>query len=335
MALTLTSTAAAAADPDLDLDPARQPARPRLVASVAAGTAPGSWSERGSSNQAGRTQITVVSSDGNSLLIGTAGGSIFGGSAKAGWQARADNLGFGGAPSGVRHLLIAPGAPEIWLAAAYFADIAVSTNLGASWSAPTGLPLLSDIFRMVHDAANPHSVYLLAATSSAQAQLFHSADGGQTFTGLATFPIDGINGIVGLDLWTSRTATGPLFVMLENGQLETSADFGATFSPLGKAGPGDTDMAVLGGSEAGSPTLYALLAKDFQNWNLYASDDGGKTWQQRFALAGIFYSGNGGIGTSMRNPKLVVFGRTRASSSPIRPRVSWRSTRCSAATSAG
>ncbi|HEY0781415.1 MAG TPA: hypothetical protein VGE98_03095, partial [Thermoanaerobaculia bacterium] len=41
---------------------------------------------------------------------------------------------------------------------------------------------------------------------------------------------------------------------------------------------------------------------------LYASDDGGKHWEQRFSLDGIFYSGGGGIATSTQNPSLVMFG---------------------------
>jgi photosystem II stability/assembly factor-like uncharacterized protein len=284
-------------------------AAPHAAAATAAAAAAGSWTARGASNVAGRTQVTVVSSDGQSLLVGTAGGNIFGGSPQAGWQPRADSLNLGSSSYGVHLLLVTPGSPEVWLAAGYFNGIQVSTDGGASWSTPAGLPALGEIFRMVHDGGNPSTVYLLAEVSESQAQLFRSADGGQTFTGMATLPVtDTLFGIAGLDLWTSRTASGPLYVMLQRGQLLVSADQGATFSPLGAAGPGNSNMVVLGGSEAGSPTLYAMAGQTFQNWVLYASEDGGKTWAERYQVGTTFFSGNSGLGTSMSNPSLVLFG---------------------------
>jgi hypothetical protein len=268
----------------------------------------GSWQERGSSNQAGRTQVTVPALDGRTLLIGTAGGGIFAGSPEAGWQPRGDNLGFGASGFGVKHLLVSPGSPETWFAAGYFYDAAVSRDRGASWSKPMGLPDVATIYRAVHDGGDPRTLYLLAQRADAEPQLFRSADGGLHFTGLATFPVIQRDFSPTYDLWTSRTSSGPLYVLQGDGQLSVSTDRGATFSPLGRAGTGDTNLAVLAGSEAGGPTLYALLGKDYQNWHLFASGDGGRHWEPRFALGDIFYSGNGGLGTSAENPDLVLFG---------------------------
>ncbi len=279
----------------------------------AGGTAdPGSWTQRGSSSQAGRTQVTVVSPDGQSLLVGTAGGSIFQGTPQAGWQPRGDSLELGIWSFGVRYLVVTPGPPQIWAAAGYFSPPEVSSDGGATWSVPTGAPQGTDVFGLLHDGGNPSTVYLFAAISDTQAQVFLSTDGGQTFTGQATLPLTSPpNTASGPGIWTSRTASGPIYVMLQNGQLMASSDHGATFSQLGAAGPGSTVSAVLGGSEAGGPTLYATLRQNVQTspvWNLYASEDGGKTWQERFDTTGIFYSGNSGIGTSIHNPNLVLFG---------------------------
>ncbi len=292
-----------------------RPRRPAPAAHAAAGaaTVPGTWSGRGSTNQAGRTQVVAVSADGQSLLVGTGGGNIFGGSPQAGWQPRADSLDLGSTALGVRSLVVAPGNPEVWLAAGYYGSVEFSIDGGATWSLSAGIGGLGSIFRVARDGGNPRTVYVLAGLYNGTAQIFRSTDGGQSFTGLATLPLAGNDGgpiAPGADLWTSRTASGPLYVMLPTGQLLRSTDQGATFAPLGAAGPGSSNMAVLAGSEAGAPTLYALLGNDFGSWVLYGSDDGGKSWSQRYAVSksNIWYSGNGRMATSRSNPKLVLFG---------------------------
>src|SRR3954471_21151762 len=118
----------------------------------------GHWSERGGINQTGRTQVTALSADGRSLLVGTAGGGIFSGKPGApAWQPHGDNLGIS-----VYHLLVAPGRPEVWLAADLSQQISVSRDQGASWSVPRGLPDLTWIYQVRRDGADPRTVYLLA-----------------------------------------------------------------------------------------------------------------------------------------------------------------------------
>jgi hypothetical protein len=59
----------------------------------------GHWSERGGINQTGRTQVTALSADGRSLLVGTAGGGIFSGRPGApSWQPHGSGP---GRPAGV------------------------------------------------------------------------------------------------------------------------------------------------------------------------------------------------------------------------------------------
>ncbi len=283
----------------------RSLARPVRGADTIAGT----WRERGSSNQAGRTQVTVLGLDGQTLVIGTGGGGLFAGSPQTGWQPRGDNLGFDPLGFGVRQLHLSP-SPETWLAASYFSDVAVSLDRGATWMRPSGLPgFILQIFRLVADGGDPRTVYLLVQTQKEQTQLFRSTDGGLHFTGLATFATNAAYGLgVGDDLWTSRTASGPLYVLLGKGLLLRSTDRGATFSQVAQVGPGSTNTAVFAGSEAGAPTLYAFLGTDFGGWQLFASDDGGTTWEGRFSPGTIFFSGNSGIGTSTEDPNLVLFG---------------------------
>ncbi|HEY0783992.1 MAG TPA: hypothetical protein VGE98_16160, partial [Thermoanaerobaculia bacterium] len=66
-----------------ELSTALQAHRTAAVTKAAADS--GTWTERGSSTVAGRTQVTAVAPD-QSLLVGTAGGSVFAGSPQGGWQ---------------------------------------------------------------------------------------------------------------------------------------------------------------------------------------------------------------------------------------------------------
>ncbi len=279
-----------------------------------AGGAKPVWHERGPVNQTGATAFTAVTADGKTLLVATSQGGIFSGAPGAkSWKRLTDTLG-----GYIRGFTVSP-RPEVWAAAVsnglIGGQVYASRNRGAAWSASRGLPPLYTIFEMIQDGGHPQTVYLLAASYLDGGQpvpiLARSRDGGLTFSLVyagSDYERPGI--------WTSRTSSGPLYLM-SHGQLLISADQGGSFSPLGRAASEATNFAVLRGSEAGAPTLYAALGTKSAADTLYASDDGGGTWQSRFQLTGTSYYAfdalySGGLAVSRQDPNLVLFGNANA-----------------------
>jgi hypothetical protein len=127
--------------------------------------------------------------------------------------------------------------PEVWAAAvAGLTDgrVYVSRDRGASWSAPQGLPPLSNVYEMVQDGGDRRTIYLLAQTRSEEEGdtapiLARSRDGGLSFSVVYTG-----SGIEKPEIWTNRTGAGPLY-MISEGQLWVSKDQGSTFFPPGTA----------------------------------------------------------------------------------------------------
>jgi len=127
--------------------------------------------------------------------------------------------------------------PEVWAAAvAGLTDgrVYVSRDRGATWSAPQGLPPLSNVYEMIQDGGDRRTVYLLAQTRPEEEGdtapiLARSHDGGLSFSVVYTG-----TGIEKPEIWTSRTGAGPLYMRSE-GQLWVSNDQGSTFFPPGPA----------------------------------------------------------------------------------------------------
>jgi hypothetical protein len=117
-------------------------ARAQLAHRAATATAANSvpWHERGAMSQTGRTWVTAVAGDGDTLLVGTDNGGLFSGTPQATtWTERADALG-----TGVHQLVVVPGPPETWTAVANSSilpdqgatEVFVSADQGATWSTP-------------------------------------------------------------------------------------------------------------------------------------------------------------------------------------------------------
>jgi hypothetical protein len=264
------------------------------------------WHERGPVNQTGATALVALRPDNRTLLVMTSQGGVFSGTPGVrAWKRVTDSLnGY------ARGFLVSP-KPEIWVAAVSGltgAQVYATRNRGATWTAAQGLPPLYTAFEMVQEGGDPRTIYLVGVTAQGgySSILARSRDGGLTFSVVWTG-----TGYERPGLWTSRTAAGPLY-LLTHGQLLVSSDHGGSFSPLGQVAASQ-HFAVLRGSEAGAPTLYAAMGTQNVADTLYASDDGGLTWQSRFSLTGTNYYAfdalyTGALAVSAQDPQLVLFG---------------------------
>ncbi len=261
--------------------------------------------------------MTAVTGDGDTLLLGSGdqGGGLFSGTPEsAGWAQRAAQVG-----AGVQQLVVVPGTPESWIVVvggnsvenlSSNSEVFVSTNQGVSWTRPTGPPQIPPsgfhITRLLREPGTSRTVYLLSTVpnsgSSLTYTLLRSEDGGLDFTALVSG-----SSAAAPDIWLSRVAAGPLYLLTDAG-LHSSADHGASFSLVGTL-PGATgDSLRIAGSEAGAPSFYVLAGNSSQNTAvLFASADGGRTWINRGTVNDP-YMALGVVTASISTPNLVMLG---------------------------
>jgi photosystem II stability/assembly factor-like uncharacterized protein len=243
--------------------------RRTLLASGPAFMTASYWTEVGSKNQAGRMHCAVISPDGQALYAGSARGGLWRGSyAGTNWTPLGDNL-YGGVWQVVAVAGEHPGDPD-FLAVWGSNGIRVTRDHGASWETPAGLGSLNTIRDLgsLHDANN--TLIVLGQNSLGSAAVYASTDYGRTFNqryfSLATGKAA---------MWIPRTGAGAssTIYLTQNGQLRKSTNGGSSFANGAMLEPSATD-AVLCGSEAGAPTLYAAF--DVAGaWRIYRSDDAG------------------------------------------------------------
>ena len=270
------------------------------------------WHERGPLNMAGVTVVSAVRADGQTLLVGSGRGGLFSGTPGGpAWTPIPGTLGAGYIAG-----LAVSSPPETLVAAvdrSFSGALYVSRNHGVSWSAPRGLPRLLAIDELVQDGGDRRTLYLLARVDpgnfSGLPILARSRDGGVSFTIVRRWSVDERAG-----LWTSRVGAGPLYLM-SGGQLAVSTDQGSTFSPVGPVVVPGANYVILRGSEAGAPTFYAAVGRDAFPDRLYASEDGGLSWEKRLSF-GESNRFTGALTASIEDPRLVLFGSVEA----------WRST---------
>jgi photosystem II stability/assembly factor-like uncharacterized protein len=262
------------------------------------------WRERGPWNQTGSTAVTAVAPDGKTLLLATSQGGIFSGVPGAPkWNRRTDSL------SGFVRGFTVSVRPEVWaVAVASLGDgrVYASRNRGIGWTPSKGLPSLSSVFEMIQDG-DRRTVYLLARTHASAGNLpilARSRDGGASFDVVYTGDSPERPG-----MWTSRTTAGPLY-LLARGRLSVSTDKGSRFEPLAVVNEASR-FALLRGSEAGGPTLYAAVGPGITPQTLYASEDGGRSWEERFRFPGsapFHLLFGGAFAASIRDPAVVLYG---------------------------
>jgi photosystem II stability/assembly factor-like uncharacterized protein len=289
-------------------------ARRAEIAGPGAANAPATglvWLQRGNTSQTGRTWVTAVAGDGNTLLVGSGdeGGGLFSGTPGTNRWAQRGNL-IGG---GVDLFVAVPGSPETWVAVANnYSEVSVSTDQGAFWHTPNGLPAPPCGFfitRILREPGASRTVYLLLTVPycapTRSYTLLRSDDAGLNFVSLVSGTY-----AAAPDMWMDRVNPGPLYLLTDTG-FKSSSDHGASFTVLGNL-PAPWGILRLAGSEAGAPSFYALISDFNQNrTTLFASADGGKTWRNQ-GLVSDYYTSNGAISASISTPGVLLVGGINA-----------------------
>ena len=248
------------------------------------------WVERGSTNQAGRTHVSRVASDG-ALYVGSANGGLWRGTLDGDdWTPLGDDT-YGG----VHFLEVVPspepGEPDVLLTATDGGILLRSTNGGATW-ASMDVGSVWWVRRMAMATDGTNAVFLVTAGNDG-VRLLRSLDAGASWAVITDYAET-----YG-DLFVPRDGDATIW-LVDGTHVRMSTDLGDSWTDAGvvPAGSGTWDLA---GSEAGAPTLY-LIGDGGQLWR---SDDAAATWN--FTGTTSDYWG-GSMTASAVNPDFFVYG---------------------------
>jgi MYXO-CTERM domain-containing protein len=237
-----------------------------------------SWTERGSSNQAGRMHAAAHSPDHATLYGGSAMGGVWRGDLDGtDWAPIGDNL-FGGA-----HWLAAVSGPDgdVVLAATDWGWVHRTEDDGATWTVPTGLGSPWQIRRVLTLSDGSESVFGVLRGDRGT-WLVRSVDSVSEFE--EVYDLEGFAG----DLWAPRDGGDTLYLMTAEG-LRWSDDAGETWTLSGALPGGPWSQARITGSEAGGPRLWAMVSNDDET-HLVRSDDAGLTWETQLTEVEDYWS---------------------------------------------
>ena len=271
----------------------------------------GDWNEVGSNNLAGSVFVTVPSSDGTELYVGSAHGGVFRGPKDGSdWQAVGDGV-YGGA----HHLLAiaAPGGGDDIMLRGVNGALWRSADNGASWQEPTGLGNYGTIRRLLKRDDAQQTILLLAYDGGWK--LYRSVDRGASFS-LAR----SVSGTA--DVFTDRTTAGDVF-LFEDDRLYRSTDAGQSFSTFGNSLGFSPSDVRFGGHESSGNTTFSVALKNGGGWELWRTTNSANSWshpsdmpemwsafctsatdEDLLAYGGVemWVSRNGGNSFSMQNP---------------------------------
>ena len=259
---------------------------------------PAAWVERGSENQAGRMHVAAYSTDGSTLYGGSALGGIWRADQDGeGWTPIGDNL-YGGAHSMVVLQAESKDEPDVLLAGTDWGSLHRSTDAGASWLEPTGLPWRWQIRRLLKTSDGRETVFVLTSEASDERRLYRSDDAGQSFEEIYHL------GTYAGDVWVPRDGGNSVFLLTRDGVVR-SYDGGDTWVEGGEVASG-SNRGELVGSEAGAPRLYAALfsKSDNRSTKLYRSDDAGETWSFLHPVTDYWQT----LNASIVDPDRVAWG---------------------------
>ncbi len=271
-------------------------ARRNALATARSGTA-GSWQEKGSDNQAGRSHVARRSLDGDTLYVGSSLGGVWKGSLEGGdWEPIGDNL-YGGA----HHMVVLPadseGEPDVVLVSTDGGQVHRTADDGLTWETPAGLPGSLSEGRRLQVTTDGSEVIFFLAKSSNVWRLYRSEDSGASFEVLNELgPIKG-------DFWVPRDGSGGVYLISD--ALYRSDDLGETWEELGTTPTGGTRFELTG-SEAGAPRLWAVAGES----RIYRTDDLGETWEliKTISSADSYYQYWGEISASVIDPDIFAHG---------------------------
>lgn len=248
----------------------------------------GTWTERGSDNQAGRMHGALLDAAGDTLYAISAGGGVWKGAPDgSSWTPIGDAIAAGGQQS----IALLPG--DVLLVGTDGGTVHRSDDGGATWTVPTGISGFSFLRRIVHMSDGTDTTFLVGGPHDDYG-LWRSTDAGATFTQLrALGPYAG-------DVWVPRNGGSTIYAATGDG-IQRSDDHGDTWTTVGTL-PVGGPAATLVGSEAGAPTLYAVVYEG--GYELLRSDDAGANWTELHPLSDYY----GEVEASIVDPLLVAWG---------------------------
>lgn len=263
------------------------------------------WWEVGSSNQAGRMHCAARSSDGSRLYAGAALGGLWSTAPDGSdWTPLGDNL-YGG----VYDLAVLdgehPGDPDVLVVRTGSKSVRVSRDLGASWETPTGLGGLNGVLGFAV-LSTPVPTLLAAVHVNGignELAVRASTDHGRTFVQRWKSPSSGKGW-----MWVPRTGPAALDTIYlgRRGDVLVSTNGGFDFNQVGVSDGAATDVRLVG-SEAGAPTLYAMVSVG-GTWQLTRSDDAGQSFAHVHTPTEFW----GALEASSVDPDVVLYGGVEA-----------------------
>ena len=260
--------------------------------------APFPWSEVGSKNQAGRVHCAAIGTDQQTLYTGSdRGGTWRGNLDGTGWTPIGDNI-YGATTDLAVIAGATPADPDVVITVTDGA-LKVTRDGGLTWETPSGTAGLNSAngLAVLQDAAGTIVFY---GRASGFSRAYRSTDDAQSFQ----------VGWSGADwagwMWAPRTgaAAATDVYLVHQGRLYRSTNAGVSYSQTSTINAA-ASSAELTGSEAGAPTLYAVLNVGGQE-RLYQSTDGGSSFSQKTTLSSYW----GELCADITNPNLVMYGNT-------------------------
>lgn len=280
----------------------------------------GTWSERGSSNQAGRVTATLFDAANNRLTVLSHGGNLWRAPrVSLAWAAPGPTTFLPNGGSGYAERLAGAGGERILVAGDRPDTLKYSDNGGTSFTTSTGAAFANPWYTMglvARDEAAAEVYFLrvhydFTAPADWRPQLFASVDRGASFSA---------RGFVGtrdqVALFSPRQGAGANTVYLLAGTslrtitTGTHALVNVSTVPLVPALAAGDIVALTGGVTTGGQTfLYALYSRGggANRTDVYFSANGGLSWTQRVAAPTSMFGPNSAE-SSTRDPNRLFVG---------------------------
>jgi hypothetical protein len=275
---------------------------------LANGQLVGSWHEKGSVNNAGRTLFTEPDTISGNIYIASGSGNVWRGNKNGGnWQCL-NNLKKFGSLSLLR-LVNRSSAPHRIVAVTEGNSAWYSDNEGIVWNKATGLENIESwggIEQSVMCNDSLHTIYVLAHDWDyqgwfARTAVYKSIDHGSTYKLDTSFNDKMFGGPESFSLWTPYYGSGKLY-MLADSVLMTRSITDTIFSAVGIIGRASRGRGYLAGIEyQGKTILYAQIEK-----RVFKSSDAGQQWNSKGLVANYPY--NRTFYCGLKDTEMVVSG---------------------------